>query len=92
MGYCLEYQKGSRTDPLRGRRYKIAWMTVLWVLIFVFLVNLFWPEGAAVLENFLFPESAAVAAAAMEEMAADLEEGIPLRSAVEMFLDKLERK
>lgn len=89
MGYCLEYKSGNDKDSLLGKRIRVAALTMVSTLVFVSMVNLFWPRGSRFLEEFLFNENSTVAAAAMDCFAADLESGMAFGEAVELFISKL---
>jgi len=92
MGYCLHYQTAEKTDNLQGNRTRVAALTLVSALLFVFLVNLFWPNGRAFLAEFLFGERTAVAAAAVDGLAVELENGVAFEEAVKTFVSKLLKK
>lgn len=86
MGYRVEYGSVKKVRDIHRCRSHVAALTGLCLLLFFFLVGQCWPSGAAVLKDVLIPENAAVAAAAMEDMAQDLLDGASLWDAARDFL------
>lgn len=85
MGYRVDYPsarkgRGAEKPPLR-----LAALTALCLLIFLLLVNGFWPAGAQALRDFLIPGDTAVTVAALEDLAAELRAGEALPDALESF-------
>lgn len=85
MGYRVEYQSGKQVRETKKHRSCIPVLTAVSLLVFLLLVNAFWPRGAEVLQELLFPGDAAVTAAALEEFAMELRAGEELPDALATF-------
>ena len=72
-------QKGNR----------VAALTAVFLALFVALTGAFWPRGKAVLQELLLPGDAAVTAAALEDLAAELSNGEEISDALESFCRKV---
>ena len=91
MGYRVVYT-AVKTPSRRGSRAaRVAVLTGAFLLLFLFLVNGFWPRGKQALQELLLPGNAAVTAAALEELAAELGEGEELSAALEEFCRRVIR-
>ena len=83
MAYRIEYgpvhkqQKVSERHPLR-----ILFLTALFFLVFILTVNLAWPKGKTVLQDFFLPENSRQA---FVELITDLQEGETLSDSVTVF-------
>jgi len=82
MSYRVEYQPAGQAK--KGGSRLIA-LTALCLLLFLLLLNGFWPRGAQVLREWVLPGDAAVTAAALEELAVELKSGEPISGALEDF-------
>lgn len=89
MGYRVEYQQVKKVRGVEKRTSRVAALTALCLLLFLLLVNGFWPRGAEVLRDFLLPGDAAVTAAALEDLALELQTGEELSGALEHFCQKV---
>lgn len=54
-------------------------------MLFLLITCLFWQEGRAVLQEWLFPGDAAVTAGALEDLTANLQNGYTVSAALERF-------
>ena len=68
---------------------RVLLLTAVCLLVFLLLVNSFWPKGAEVLRSFLLPGDAAVTVAALEDLSAELRNGEDISSALESFCRKV---
>lgn len=75
MGYRIDY----------APKQSLGARTARWFLVFLLLVSLLWPRGRNLLGQVLFPGDRAVTVAALEHMAGELEDGKPLKGALEDF-------
>ena len=89
MGYRVDY--GPRNPGHKGKSSfsRVLVLTAVCLLVFLLLVNSFCPRGAEVLRSFLLPGDAAVTAAALEELSAELQNGEEISSALESFCRKI---
>ena len=86
MGYRIDYgQPFDKKYPMPDRRSRLPWMVCIALLLFALLTNLFWPEGRAVLAEFLIPGDAAVTSAAFSDMVADVRAGVTVSDALAAF-------
>ncbi len=85
MGYRVEYVPERKSQKGRGHPLRLLVLTGLCLAAFLLLVNLFWPQGAQTLRSLLLPEKAAVTAAALEELAQELQAGQSSSGALEDF-------
>lgn len=92
MGYRVEYQPVKKVRGAEKKTSRAAALTALCLVLFVLLVNGFWPRGQAVLRQLLVPGDAAVTVAALEDLAQELRSGEALPSALESFCRKVTRE
>jgi len=85
MGYRIEYQSVRKLRGIQKRRSAVLAVTGLCFLAFLLCVEIFWPEGHALLRELLFSGNASVTAAAMEDLAGNLGSGISVRESVFLF-------
>lgn len=86
MGYRIEYDDGAGKALHQKKRRPSRWLvTGIFLFVFVFLVNCFWPRGKGMLEEILWPGDKAQTVAALETMAEELGAGKTLGEAVEGF-------
>lgn len=84
MGYRICYGKQRGNNRIIRRI-----MTAVFFLMFLFLVNNFWPEGAEALQSLIFRLGNSAAAAALDNMAEELMNGGAVREVFSDFLDRL---
>ena len=89
MGYRVDYGPGNSEHKGNNSLSRVLVLTAVCLLVFLLLVNSFWPRGAEVLRSFLLPGDAAVTAAALEELSAELQNGEDISSALESFCRKI---
>lgn len=89
MGYRVDYQPVKKVRGVEKRTARGPALTALFLLTFLLLVNSTWPRGAEVLRGLLFSGDAAVTAAALDDLAAELRSGEELDSALESFCRKV---
>ena len=85
MGYRVEYGQDSNQEKAAGRLGRILVLTVILFVMFLVLVNLFWPQGAAMVRQALIPGDAAVTVGALEGLAQDLKAGDSIEAALQSF-------
>lgn len=85
MGYRVDYQPVKKVRGAEKRTSKIPALTALFLVLFLLLVNGFWPRGAEVLKEVLIPGDPAVTVAALEDFATELKAGENLSGAWEAF-------
>lgn len=85
MGYRIDYQPVRKLRGLEKRHHTVAAMTGLCFLLFLFGVEILWPEGWALLQQVVFSGDTSVTAAAMENLAGNLENGLSVREAITGF-------
>lgn len=86
MGYRVEYETPGQV-PKKEKR--VVMLTAVFLVLFLLLVNLFWPQGAVLLRELALPGDAAITAAALEDLAADLGNGLEISDALESFCRKV---
>ena len=89
MGYRVDYGPVKQERKGRSSISRVLMLTAVCLLVFLLLVNSFWPRGAQVLRSFLLPGDAAVTAAALEDLSAALRNGEEISSALENFCRKV---
>lgn len=89
MGYRVDYQPIKKVRGAEKRTVSVSALTGLCFLLFVIIVNSTWPRGADILRGVIFQGNAAVTAAALEDLTAELTAGEELFSAVEAFCHKV---
>ena len=72
----------------RGRRY-IRIMTALAMMLFALAVGRFWPQGKAMLQEFLLPGEPTVTEQAFSGLVSDLGRGIKLEDAMAAFCQQI---
>jgi len=77
MGYRIDY------GPSPQRKLGLAGTTAVWLVVFVLLTGLFWPQGARALRDLLIPGDPAVTTAALEQFAGEIRSGAAWREALE---------
>lgn len=85
MGYRIDYQPMKNVRNPEKRTAGIPGMTALFLLLFVFIVFSFWPQGAELLREILIPGEADVTVAALETFARELQCGESLSCAFDSF-------
>ena len=86
MGYRVRYQAIRKIRAVEKRKARRTALTALCLLLFIILVNLFWPEGSTYIRQLFIPGDASVTVAAMESLAENLEMGEGIWSAMEKFI------
>lgn len=89
MGYRITYEPVKKVRGAEKRHSSTAALAGLFFLVFLLLVNLFWPQGAQTLRELILPGDGAVTAAALEEFAEDLGSGLPIAAAAEDFCRRI---
>lgn len=90
MGYRIEY--GSTTKYERRTAFpfgRINAMTVLFLIAFLLLTGVFWPEGAAMLRRIFIPGDPEVTTAAISSMLDQLHEGEPVVEVIADFCGEI---
>ena len=84
MGYRICYGKQRGNNRIIRRI-----MTAVFFLVFLFLVNNFWPEGAEALQGLISRMGSTAAVTALDNMAEELMNGGAVREVFSDFLDRL---
>lgn len=90
MSYRIQYRSYHAKKRRLAIKMRLPALTVLSFLVFLFLVNIFWPEGSACLGGILENRMAMVSAGALDRFAAELYDGEPLTEAFSAFLDAIQ--
>ena len=85
MSYRIDYGPVKKVRGVEKRTSRVAALTGMLLLLFVITVCAFWPEGAAVLRDWILPGDPAVTAAAMEELTDSLRTGEKLSGSLRTF-------
>lgn len=85
MGYRVEYESVKKVRGVQKRTTGRLALTGIFFLVFLVLVACFWPEGREILRDALLPGDSAVTAAALEELARQVQQGTDLSQAVVEF-------
>ena len=85
MGYRVDYKPMKKVRGAEKHRVRLPALTGMFFLLFLLLVNMFWDEGTTVMRELLFPERAAVTAAALETLVQELKAGETLKDTVSAF-------
>ena len=85
MGYRIDYGPVKKVRGVEKRISRVATLTGLFLLLFMICVCAFWPEGTAVLRDWILPGDPAVTAAAMEELTDSLRTGEELSDSLRTF-------
>jgi len=73
MGYRIEYQSVQlKQHPIR-RYIRLPALVGICFLIFLFIVEIIWQEGAAILEKTMLPIGESIAVSALNDFANKLE-------------------
>ncbi len=89
MGYRVEYGSVKKVRGSETRAPRAAAFTALFFLLFLLLVNTFWPQGAEMLRDIVLPGDPAVTAAALEEFTMELKDGAKLSGAFTAFCQRI---
>ena len=85
MGYRIDYGPVKKVRGIEKRTSRLAVLTGMFLLLFVALVCSFWPEGTAVLRDWLLPGDPAVTAAAIDGLTESLRTGGELSDSLRAF-------
>lgn len=86
MGYRIEYDgRIDKYEVVKKGSHGLFMLSIGAVGLFLIGTLCFWPQGAAVIRDFLIPGENAVTAAAFTAMRNDLRCGANLRDAVYTF-------
>lgn len=85
MGYRVEYGSVRKVRNLDSRFSRKAAFTGMFLLLFLVLVKICWPQGSAILQEFFLPGNGAVTAAALDTFAEELRSGESLVQAFTAF-------
>lgn len=84
MGYRIVYGEDPFVDQTRGRSH-LKVMTAGFLLAFVLMVRLLWPQGTAVLRQTLLPRENP----AFLQLQSDIQAGEPIGDAVTAFCQRI---
>lgn len=85
MGYRIDYKPASRVRRREKDRFGSVLLSGLFFLFFLFMVKIVWPSGWDVLTGLIFSGDLAVTAAAVENLALQLDMGVPAEDAFLSF-------
>ncbi len=85
MGYRVDYGPIKKVRGAEKVRTRVPALTVLFLMVFLLLVQLFWPQGAELLQHIFIPGDPKVTVAALETFAQELQQRTPLMDAFENF-------
>ena len=89
MGYRIDYGPMKKVRGVEKRTSRLAALTGVFLLLFVITVCCAWPEGTAVLRDWLLPGDPVVTAAAMEELSDSLRTGESVFHALSDFCNRV---
>ena len=85
MGYRVDYSPVRKVRNAEKRTLRLPALTMLFFLLFVFLVLSFWPRGSVLLREILIPGDPDITVQALEAFARNLRSGEELSGALEVF-------
>ena len=85
MSYRIEYQPMKRPGSRQGGSLRRPALTGMFFLLFVFLVDAFWPQGREMLRELLIPGDPDVTVEAFGVFANAIQSGSPFGDAAEAF-------
>lgn len=85
MGYRVEYVTVKKVRGLENRVSRLATLTAIFLLLFLFLAGSLWPEGEEVIKRLFFPGDPAVTAAALEKLTGELQAGADVTGSLRNF-------
>lgn len=85
MGYRVEYGKIRKVRNLESRFSRKAAFTGMFLLSFLILVKVCWPQGSGLLQEILLPGDGAVTAAALDVFTEELRAGGSFLEAFTVF-------
>lgn len=89
MGYHISYRSIHKKHVKKGCSLRLPLLILVCFLLFLFLVQTQWPDGAEVLRNVFSFHGDAVAVSALNDFAEELRQGEPLLAAFSQFCRKL---
>ena len=90
MSYRINYGSSHKKKGSPAGKIRLPALTALCFLVFLFLVNCFWPEGSAYLDGILASSRASASVMALDRFAEELCQGEPLVEAFFAFLDTIQ--
>lgn len=85
MGYRIDYRPVKKVRGVEKRTFRLAAFAGIFLMVFVIFACCFWPEGTAVLRDWILPGDPTVTAAAMEELTDSLRMGERVADALRSF-------
>lgn len=85
MSYRIDYQPVGMIGHAQKRSVRVCSLTAILFLLFLLLINLFWPYGRNVLQGLLFSGDPAVTVAALDGLTDELRSGVTLTEALRTF-------
>lgn len=89
MGYHIEYQTAQKKCSYKSFPLRLPALIILCFLLFLFLVNTIWNDGAAWMQKNVFRAGSAIAVSALDDLADELGYGEMVMSAFSDFCRKL---
>ena len=90
MSYRINYGSSHKKKGSPAAKIRLPALTALCFLVFLFLVNAFWPEGSAYLDGILESSRVSASVMALDRFAEELYHGEPLAEAFSAFLDTIQ--
>lgn len=86
MGYRTEYGSVSRRKNAKtSSGIRVVLFTIIFLYMFAYLVNSYWPEGREVLQKVIWPADMQTSGQVVQAFVKKLRLGIPIWDAVESF-------
>lgn len=85
MSYRIQYPSPYAAPCKKQSKIRLPLLTVLCFLLFLFLVNTFWPRGAEYMGEKMAALRQSAAVMALDRLAEDLFRGEPLSTAFSEF-------
>lgn len=89
MGYRVEYGQAQRTAAPVFKKSRVGILTVVFLLLFVLAVKLYWPEGAAILDDLSLLGNQTATRKAFSTLVEDLQSGQAFSAAVTAFCQEI---
>lgn len=90
MSYRINYGSSHKKKGSPAAQIRLPALTALCLLVFLFLVNCFWPEGSAYLNGIFDSSHTSASVMALDRFAEELYQGEPLAEAFSAFWDTIQ--
>ena len=89
MGYKIEYNPVKKVRFFPNRFSRIASLSGLFFLLFLFLTNLLWTEGWIMLQRLFLPDSVCQTAMLLNAFSEDLRSDVSLSDVIQLFVSQV---